>query len=209
MAGEHTDESDAGSTEPGSRFTRALPRTLPRVLPRRKPNSLDLAEDDPALTAAVLRCRKMLHRRALVAAAASATPIPGLDWAVDAALLSRLVPLINSEFGLSAEQIARLDPSSREDVQKAVGVVGSMLIGKFITKDLVLKAAQTVGVRLTTQQVSKYVPFAGQAVAAAIGYSAIRYLGEQHIKDCVRVAKLAQLAPPALPLVTRVPLLPG
>ncbi|MEO8249707.1 MAG: hypothetical protein ABI589_10075 [Burkholderiales bacterium] len=202
------DDFEGDSSGPGRPFSRILPKLLPRALPRRKPNALDLAEGDPALTAAVLRCRKMLHRRALAAAAASATPIPGLDWAVDAALLSRMVPQINAEFGLSAEQIARLDPSAREDVQKAVGVVGSMLIGKFITKDLVMKAAQTVGLRLTTQQLSKYVPFAGQAVAAAIGYSAIRYLGEQHMKDCVRVAKLAQVSPPALPLATRVPLLP-
>jgi hypothetical protein len=30
-----------------------------------------------------------------------------------------------------------------------------------------------------------------------VGYAAIRYLGEQHIKDCVRVAQQAQLALPA------------
>jgi uncharacterized protein (DUF697 family) len=52
------------------------------------------------LTGAVQHSRKLLHRRALVAAAASAVPVPGLDWAVDAALLSRLIPQINAEFGL-------------------------------------------------------------------------------------------------------------
>ena len=135
-------------------------------------------------------------------------PIPGLDWAVDAALLSRLVPQINAEFGLSPQQIDQLSPSSREDVQKAVGVVGSMLVGKFVTKDLLWKAAQTVGLRLTTQQASKYVPFAGQAVSAALGYSAIRLLGEQHMLDCVRVARLAKVAPPPLLSPATVPLLP-
>lgn len=181
---------------------------LPRMLRRNKPGPLELAEGDPALTAAVLRCRKLLHRRALAAAAASAVPIPGLDWAVDAALLSRLVPQINAEFGLSPEQINRLSPSSREDVQKAVGVVGSLLVGKLMTKELLWKAAQTVGLRLTTQQASKYVPFAGQAVSAVLGYSAIRLLGEQHMLDCVRVAKIARVAPPGLPGPTSPPLLP-
>lgn len=181
---------------------------LPRMLRRNKPGALELAEGDPALVAAVLRCRKLLHRRALAAAAAGAVPIPGLDWAVDAALLSRLVPQINAEFGLSPEQIDRLSPSSREDVQKAVSVVGAMLVGKFMTKDLLWKAAQTVGLRLTTQQASKYVPFAGQAVSAALGYSAIRLLGEQHMLDCVRVAKIARVAPPGLPGPTPPPLLP-
>ena len=56
------------------------------------------------------------------------------------------------------------------------------------------------GVRLTVQQAAKYVPLAGQAVSAAMGYTAIRYLGEQHIQDCLRVVQTAQLALPAPPL---------
>jgi len=101
------------------------------------PTSLQMAAGDPELAAAVRRARKLLHRRAVVAAAASVVPVPGLDWAVDAALLSRLIPQINAEFGLTAEQIDQLDPKKREQVQKAVGLVGSVLIGKLITRELV------------------------------------------------------------------------
>ena len=57
--------------------------------------------------------------------------------------------------------------------------------------------AQAAGKRLTIKQAAKYVPLAGQAVAAVMGYTALRYLGEEHIKDCVRVAQAAQLALPA------------
>lgn len=159
-------------------------------------NALDWAEGDPALTAAVRRARRLLHRRALVAAAASTVPIPGVDWAVDAALLSRLIPQINAEFGLTPEQIDRLDPGRREQVQKAVALVGSALIGKFITKELVLRASQAIGLRLTARQAAKYVPLAGQAVAATLGYATLRWLGEQHLCDCVRVVKAAGLLPP-------------
>ncbi|RZJ09207.1 MAG: hypothetical protein EON50_17730 [Acidovorax sp.] len=161
------------------------------------PTSLQMAAGNPALAAAVQRSRKLLHKRALVAAAASAVPVPGLDWAVDAALLSRLLPQINAEFGLSAQQIDQLDPHKREQVQKAVGLVGSVLIGKLVTRELVLRATQTVGLRLTTKQVAKYVPLAGQAVAATIGYATLRYLGEQHLRDCVRVVQEANLQLPA------------
>ncbi|MBV7540462.1 hypothetical protein [Acidovorax sp. sic0104] len=161
------------------------------------PTSLQMAAGNPALQAAVRRSRELLHKRALVAAAASAVPIPGLDWAVDAALLSRLLPQINAEFGLSAQQIDQLDPHKREQVQKAVSLVGSVLIGKLVTRELVLRATQTVGVRLTTKQAAKYVPLAGQAVAATIGYATLRYLGEQHLRDCVRVVQEAQLQLPA------------
>ena len=155
--------------------------------------SLLLAADDAVLLAAVQRSRKLLHKRALLAGVASAVPVPGLDWAVDAALLSRLIPQINKEFGLAPEQIDQLDPKKREQVQKAVAMVGSVLVGKFISRDLVLKAASKIGTRMATKQLAKYIPLAGQIVAATVGYAAIRYFGEEHMKDCIRVAKQAQL----------------
>ena len=161
------------------------------------PSALQLAHGHPQLTAAVLACRKLLHRRAVVAAAASAVPLPGLDWAVDAALLARLVPAMNARFGLAPEQIDKLAPEKRHQVQKAVAMVGSSMIGKFISKELVLRLVRTVGLRMGTKQAAKYVPFAGQVVAAVMGYSVLRYLGEEHLKDCVRVALAAQLRLPA------------
>lgn len=162
------------------------------------PTAHQMASNDDALKAAVKRSRKLLNKRALVAAAASAVPIPGLDWAVDAALLSKLIPEINREFGLTPAQLDKLEPKKRDQVQKAVAMVGSMLIGKFISKDLVIKAATKIGVRLTTKQIAKYVPVAGQLVAAAVGFAAIRYFGEEHMKDCIRVAQQAELDVPQL-----------
>ena len=155
------------------------------------------APDDPALLAAARRARKLLNQRALAGAAAGVVPVPGLDWLVDAALLSRLIPAISAEFGLGPEQIARLPERKRDQVQKAVSVVGSMVIGKFITRDLVIRASAAVGARLTFKRAAKYVPLAGQALSALIGYGAIRYLGEQHIRDCMEVCRQAQLRLPA------------
>ncbi len=157
------------------------------------PNALHLAADDAALEAAVKRSRKLLNKRAFVAAVASAVPLPGLDWAVNAALLSKLIPEINKEFGLTPQQLDQLDPKKREQVQKAAAMVGSVLIGKFISRDLIIKASTKIGVRLTTKQLVKYVPLAGQLVAATVGFAAIRYFGEEHMKDCIRVARQAQL----------------
>jgi hypothetical protein len=162
--------------------------------------SLQLAAGDPALLAAVQRARKLLHRRALAGAAAGVVPVPGIEWLVDAALLAKLIPAISQEFGLTPEQIARLPKRKREQVEKAVGVVGSLVIGKFITRDLVIRAAAALGKRMTMRQAAKYVPIAGQLVSALIGYTAIRYLGEEHIRDCVEVCKQAHLTlPPPMP----------
>ena len=161
------------------------------------PTALQLADGNNTLMDAVRRSRKLLNRRALVGAAASTVPVPGLDWAVDAALLSRLVPAINAEFGLTPQQLDALPAHKREQVQKALAMVGSVLVGKMITKDVILRMAKSAGMRLTTKQATKYVPIAGQAISAIMGYTAIRYLGEEHIKDCVRVAQAAQLMLPA------------
>ena len=164
------------------------------TVPRPNVTKRDAATPLSASTSdAVLRSRRLLKRRALVAAAAAAVPVPGLDWAVDAALLSRLIPAINRECGLAPEQIDRLDPSRRDKAEKAVAMVGSVLIGKFVTRDLVLKAAKVMGMRLTAQQAAKFVPIAGQAASALMGYLAIRYFGEMHIKDCVRAAEELQV----------------
>jgi uncharacterized protein (DUF697 family) len=164
-----------------------------------KVTALQLAEGQPILLDAVRRARKLLVRRALVGAAASAVPVPGLDWAVDAALLSRLIPAINAQFGLTPEQLDRLPAHRREEVQKALTVVGSVLIGRFVTRDLVLRMGQSMGRRLTAKQAAKYVPIAGQAVSALMGFAALRYLGEEHIKDCVRVVQAAHLQLPLAP----------
>ena len=161
------------------------------------PTALQLAAGDAALEAAVRRSHQLLHKRALIAAVASAVPFPGLDWAVDAALLSRLIPDINKEFGLSAAQLDQLDPQKRDQVQKAVSMIGSVLIGKVISRDLIMKAARKIGMRLTATQLAKFVPLAGQIVAAGVGYGAIRYFGEAHMKDCIRIAQQAQLQLPS------------
>jgi hypothetical protein len=65
-----------------------------------------------------------------------------------------------------------------------------------VTRELVLKLLQMVGVRLTAQQAAKFVPIAGQAVSAALTYSALRYVCEQHIRQCMAVVRQLQLPAP-------------
>ena len=161
-----------------------------------EPDALALAQGHFGLEEAVKRSRQLLRKRALVAGVAGAVPVPALDWAVDAAMLTRLLPRINSEFGLTPQQIAKLDAREKERVQKAIAMIGSVLIGRVVTKTLVIRFARLVGMRLTAAQATRYVPLVGQLVSGALGYAALRYLGEQHIRDCVRVVLAAPLALP-------------
>lgn len=134
------------------------------------------------------RCKTLLTRRALVSAGASMVPLPGLDIATDVGLLLQLIPEINREFGLTPEQIERLNPSRRVLVYKAVVAFGGAMIGRIVTHELVVGALKSVGVRITAKQATKYVPIAGQALSAALSFTAMRYVGVQHIDDCVQVA---------------------
>jgi hypothetical protein len=81
-------------------------------------------------------------------------------------------------------------------VYKAITSGGAMLVGKVVTRELVLKLVQLVGVRLTAQQAAKYVPIAGQAVSALLTFGALRFVCEQHIQQCLSVARQLQLPAP-------------
>ena len=141
------------------------------------------------------RSRARLTKTAALASAASIIPLPGIDIAVDAAALIKLIPEINREFGLTPAQIEQLSPNKQFIIYKAIVVVGGAMIGKLITRELVIEALKAVGVRLTVKQLVKYVPLAGQALSAAIGFAAMQYVGRQHIRECARVVELVRAAP--------------
>ena len=115
-------------------------------------------------------------------------PVPGLDVAVDVGVLLSMIEDINAAFGLTPQQIEKLAPRRKAFAYKAVMAVGSAMVGRVVTRELVIKLLKTVGVRLTAKQAAKAVPFAGQVVAASLSFAALKYLGERHIHDCVQVA---------------------
>jgi uncharacterized protein (DUF697 family) len=149
----------------------------------------------PTVEQIARECRRLVNKRALLAAGVATVPVPGLDWVTDVGILVKLLPQINEAFGLSPEQIERLAPERRLVVYKAISAGGGLLVGKVVTRELVLRLLKIVGVRLTTQQAAKYVPLAGQAISAALTFGALKYVCEQHIRQCAEVAR--QLALPA------------
>ncbi|HEY8710538.1 MAG TPA: hypothetical protein VIM34_21370 [Burkholderiaceae bacterium] len=163
-----------------------------------KPSDWVVVPGTPEQVEAVVRqCRRLVNSRALVAAGVAVVPIPGIDWVTDVAVLVRLLPAINRAFGLTPEQIERLAPDRRLVVYKAISAGGGMLAGRLVTRELVGRLLRVVGVRLTAQQATKYVPIAGQAVSALLTFSALKYVCEQHIQQCVAVSRQLMLPAPA------------
>ena len=134
-------------------------------------------------------CKSMVRRRAATSGGMTLVPIPGLDIAGDVAMLMELIPAINRKFGLTPEQIEQLDTHRRVLVYAALKKVGADLVGRAVTRKLALAALKKVSARLATNQVLKYIPFAGQAAAVAMSVTAMIYLGNSHIDACYDVAR--------------------
>ena len=164
-------------------------------MPPRPPANHDAL---PALPAAqrdidriARRCRKIVTQRAMLSAGAAIVPLPGLDLMVDVGVLMRMLQQINAEFGLTPAQIEALAPKKRLTVYKAAETLGATAVGRVVTREVVMLLAKGLARRVAAKTVVRYVPLAGQAVAASLSFLALKYLGEKHIEDCVRVASSA------------------
>ena len=182
---------------PFTLFSRAMRSMKPSRAASSDASDWVVVPDSPAQIEAVVRhCRRLVNKRALIAAGVSIVPIPGVDWVTDVATLVKLIPEINHAFGLTPEQVERLAPDRRMVVYKTISAGGGMLVGRLVTRDLVMRLLRLVGVRLTTQQAAKYVPIAGQAVSAVLTFSSLRFVCEQHIQQCVDVSRQLMLPTP-------------
>lgn len=165
--------------------------TASRARPQRAKAQLPvvLPSTPPGIHSAAARCRKLVTRRALISASAAVVPVPGLDIAVDIPLLVKLLDDINTEFGLTPEQIEQLAPRRRLSVHKAIAGLGTSAIGRAVSREVIATILKKLAQRIATKQVSKFIPFAGQAVAASIAFGAVTLIGHAHIADCVAVAE--------------------
>lgn len=142
-------------------------------------------------------CRKLVRRRATMAAGFSAVPLPGLDVVSDLSLFVKLVEDVNAAFGLTPQQVERLAPKFRLMAYEAAVGMGGMLVGRLVTRELVMTIFKKMGVKIATKTAAKLVPIAGSVISAAIGFAMFRQLGYQHVEACVKVAGKLQAARPA------------
>jgi len=143
------------------------------------------------------RCRRMVRRRAAIAAGVSAVPIPGLDVMSDLSLFKRLVDDVNQAFGLSADQVGRLQPKFRLIAYEAALGIGGMMVGRLVTRELMVRVLKRTGLKMLVKSAARAVPVAGQLASAAIGFTVFRQLGYQHVDACVVVAQELIVARPA------------
>ena len=129
----------------------------------------EIPPDEQAILDCIARTKKFVTQRALVTAGASAIPIPGINVTVDVTMLMSILNFINQEFGLTPQQIQHLSTDKQVQLFQMITVTGSAWAGKLITK---------------------WVPIAGQVAAAGLSFAALKWIGNQHIQDCARIARL-------------------
>lgn len=133
-------------------------------------------------------CKTLVTKRAGISAGAAVVPILGLDLGADFLLLNEMMQTINRRFGLSAEQIERLDPQLKRVVLVAATSIGSEIVGKIISRQILMRVLQRIGVRVAGKSALRFIPVLGQAVAASMSFGAMKMVGDAHVDDCYAVA---------------------
>jgi uncharacterized protein (DUF697 family) len=157
---------------------------------------------DEEIAYAAGRASRLVTKRALISAGVSVLPLPGVDVAVDIGVMASILTAVNREFGLTPEQIEALPTEDRLRTFSVIALAGSTLAGKIITPALVGAVIRKVGIQLSAKQAAKWVPIVGSAFSASVSFGALKWLGQQHIRDCAVIArtisrlKLEQAASP-------------
>ncbi|MCK6259341.1 hypothetical protein LCY76_22455 [Fictibacillus sp. KIGAM418] len=134
-------------------------------------------------------CRVLVNKRASASAAAAVIPVPGVDVGADITIMMQLLPAINEKFGLAPSQIEKMDATLKGKIIVLITSAGSQFAGRVVTKQMISLLLKKAGKRIAVKQVTKFVPFVGQAVAAGISFAAMKYLGNSHIEECYQVCK--------------------
>lgn len=133
-----------------------------------------------------LECQNLAKSRAKISAGVAVIPLPFLDVAIDVAMLSKLLPEITTRFGLT--DVEHAQAQSQQNLKEKIIAVGGLVAARGVVN----KTVQGFGGKFVGKQVSKYVPFGGQIVAATLGYMIFKKIAFDHIEECYKIAKQAQ-----------------
>ena len=130
----------------------------------------------------------MVTARALANAGVAVVPIPAIDLVADVGILATMLPAISARFELDHDSIEKLEPQLAQRAFAVAAGLGNNVIGRFVTKRLLIRLLRRMGVRIATASVARFVPVIGSAVAASISFGAMKLAGDAHVEDCYRTA---------------------
>ena len=101
----------------------------------------------------------------------------------------RLLPAISQRFGLSSDQIKQYDAQSKMFLYNLIVEMGGKVVGKVISKEVVLYLLKKAGVNVAASTVTKYIPVVGQVAAAGLSFAAMKYIGDAHVAECRKLVE--------------------
>ena len=162
-------------------------KTTPAV--EKLPNTIDPNLD---LEQVRKQCIALVKKRARYSAGVAVVPVPFFDVAVDAGMLTQLLPDISERFGLLENRQGAVDLESREIHWNELKNRTVDFAGLMATRGIVKKTVQGFGGRIAAKQVTKFIPLGGQLVAATMGYMIFKKIAVDHINQCYELAKEIQ-----------------
>lgn len=153
------------------------------------PNTIDPSLD---LEQVKKECAALVKKRARVSAGVAVVPVPFFDVAVDAGMLTQLLPDISERFGLVEDRQGAIDLESRKVHWKELKNRTVDFAGLMATRGIVKKTIQGFGGRIAAKQVTKFIPLGGQLVAATMGYTIFKKIANDHVEECYKLAKQIQ-----------------
>ncbi|CAH3189105.1 unnamed protein product, partial [Porites evermanni] len=127
--------------------------------------------------------RQRIWKVATASGAVAAIPVPGLSFAVDAALILRELSLYRSQLGLpeiGSAEFVQLHFATKEKVLSVTLTTAAQLSPYFASY-----AASTA-----IEEFARYIPFIGVAIASGISFSATYYALSKLLTNVEEVAKL-------------------
>ncbi len=82
-----------------------------------------------------------------------------------------------------------MDPGAARKALLVAAGLGNGVIGRAVSRRIISIVMKRVAKRLAIGSAAKFVPFAGSALAAGLGFSAMKMAGNAHIEDCYRTAQ--------------------
>ncbi len=129
-----------------------------------------------------------MKKNCMYSAGAAIIPVPFLDVAIDAGLLTQLLPQVSQMFGLGQARSSVYDAESKTINWAEARVLGLGVVTLVAKRRLIRGAIHNIGTRMVTKQVTKFVPFGGQLIAATIGYTVMKKIVQAHINECYQQA---------------------
>ncbi|XP_059915030.1 interferon-inducible GTPase 5-like [Gadus macrocephalus] len=157
----------------------ALQDTMERELPSHKRDVLILAL--PNICKSTINKKKEVFRSqiwhyALLSATVAAVPIPGISIMVDVGILVKVLQGYLFGFGLDKMSLEKCSSATNTPLDELRAMLNCICSGKDVTKELVLlmlKSTTVALIGLAVEEGSRWIPFIGIPIAAALSFTTI------------------------------------